>query len=53
VKKIGGKTPTSKTNAQKRDKNPWDNGPTPVERGGSGTKAHPLAARPSSSPSGQ
>ena len=51
--KIGGKTPTSNINAQERGKNPWDSGPTPVARGGSGAKAPPLAARPSFSPSGQ
>jgi len=46
VKKMGDKTPTSKINAQKRGKNPWDGGPTPVARGGCGAKAPPLAARP-------
>jgi len=43
--KLGGKTPTSETNAQKRQ-DPRNSGPTPVVRGGSGAKAPPLAARP-------
>jgi len=34
-----------------RGKSPWDSGPTPVVRGGSGAKAPPLAARPKESAS--
>ena len=30
----------------RRGQNPWDSGPTPVARGGSGAKAPPLAAHP-------
>jgi len=45
VKKSRGKTPNSKINAQK-SQNLWASGPTPVARGGSGAKAHPLAALP-------
>jgi len=48
VKKLGGKTPNSKTNAQKSP-NLRNSGPTPVARGGSGAKAPPLAARPKQS----
>jgi len=53
VRKIEEKTPTSHINAQERGKNPWDSGLTLVARGGSRAKTPPLAARPSSSPSGQ
>jgi len=43
VKKLGGKTPNSKINAQK-SQNLRTSGPTPVARGGSGAKA-PSACR--------
>ena len=35
-----------------KGQNLWNSGPTPTARGSSGAKAPPLAARPSSSPSG-
>jgi len=36
-----------------KGQNPWTFGPTPVARDGSGAKARPLAASPSSAPWGQ
>jgi len=50
-KKKGGKGPAQIPPTGK-GQNLWRSGPTPVAHGGSGAKAPPLVARPSSSPSG-
>jgi len=51
-KKKGEKRP-AQIPPTRKGQNPWTFGPNPVARGGSGAKAHALAARSSFSPWGQ